>query len=363
MFASAMEVSCSRYISEPGACNYLGTEIKLLNRKKVYILGGKKALEAVLSKIELSLSQESLQYEVGVFEGYCTYDNAAFHAKRLQDTGCDCIVGVGGGRCMDTAKAISKMISVPFGTIPTQLATCVSCTNMAIMYENSGAFSGPLYPDLPIAFVLADHDILVRAPVRYIASGIADSMAKYPELHFSQRGTYNCAELDDAAAQAAHSMAVCTWNIYLENGWKAYSDNKNGIISNEFSAVANANLVITGVISGLARGSKQLAIAHALYNSSTTVFPETWRNYLHGEIVSVGVLLQEFYNEAPEAEIEDFLMLNRKMGVPVCLNDLGIAGTAKELDDLHQAIIKDFTDFSAEEKRKLRVAMDRIIKI
>lgn len=51
------------------------------------------------------------------------------------------------------------------------------------------------------------------------------------------------------------------------------------------------------------------------------------------------------------------------MGVPVCLNDLGIAGTAQELDALYDAIVRDFTDFSPTEKRKLCETMDRIVKI
>ena len=36
------------------------------------------------------------------------------------------------------------------------------------------------------------------------------------------------------------------------------------VLSNEFSAVINTGLISTGIISGLARGSKQLAIAHAV---------------------------------------------------------------------------------------------------
>ncbi len=358
-----MEVACGRYISENNACSCLGEEIRLLSCKKPYILGGKHALEAALPKIEQSLRDSGISYEVGVFEGFCTYENAERHADMLQSKGCDCIVAVGGGKCMDTGKAISKRTGLPLGNIPTSLATCVACTNMAVMYEESGAFSGTVYPDLPIVFALVDLEILSQAPVRYIASGIVDAMAKYPELYFSQRGTCNCAEVDDACLQVACSMAASTWNILMENGRQAYADNREHVISNQYCAVANTNLISTGCISGLVRGSKQLALAHAVYNHSTTVFPEVWRTFLHGEIVSVGILLQQFFNDAPEKEISAYLKLAKDLGAPVCLNDLGIEGTPAQLDRLYYAVRMDFPDFTEQESKKLRECMERFVKL
>ena len=102
----------------------------------------------------------------------------------------------------------------------------------------------------------------------------------------------------------------------MENGRKAYTDCAKQVLSNEFSAVINTGLISTGIISGLARGSKQLAIAHAVYNHSTTVFPEVWRSYLHGEIVSVGLLLQQYYNNSPEEPLPQVraLGIGRRVG-------------------------------------------------
>jgi len=361
MAATAMEVTSGRYISGRGVCSELGKELKLISAGKVYLLGGRRALEAVLPKLEPCLAEEGIGCHVRCFEGYCTYEKARLHALELQKLGCSCIVGIGGGRCIDTAKAASEIAGVSLGAIPTQAATCVSCANMAIMYEESGKYIGPFYPRRPIAFTLADYDVLVQAPVRYIASGIVDSLAKYPELHFSQRGTYDCKAVDDAALQASHCLSVGTWNT-LTNGRQAYADNRQGAVSNPYTAVINTNLVATGVISGLARGSRQLAVAHAVYNYSTTLFPDAWRNYLHGEIVSVGVVLQEYYNRAPEEELAKYVRLAKDLGVPVCLRDLGIQGAAGELDRLCAALLEKFSGFSEEEGKRLRSCLERIVK-
>lgn len=363
MLASAMEATGSRYIGESGAVKYIGSELKLLDRKKVYILGGKRALEAALPKMEEALKEEKLDYRVGEFSGYCTYDNAGRHACELVTAGCDSIVGVGGGKCMDTAKIISKLCNVPLGMVPTQLGTCVSCTNMAIVYENSGAYLEAYHPDKAIAFILADFELLAKSPVRYTASGIVDAMAKFPELNFTQRGSYDCTQTDDAASQAAQAIAGCTWKLYLANARRAYKDNKEKKASSSFTAIANTSLITTGVISGLARGSKQLAIAHSLYNNSTTVYPEVWRNYLHGEIVSVGVVLQEYFNRAPQEELEDYISIAKDLGAPVCLRDLGLEGSQKELDDMHRAIVKDFEQFDETDSKRLRELMERLVSL
>ncbi len=360
---SAMEVTSGRYIGERHACAYLGEELKLLSAHSVYLLGGRHALEAVLPQIEPLLKAERISYRVAVFEGYCTYEAAQLHAQKMKDASCDCIVGIGGGRCLDTAKAVSELAGCLLGTIPTQAATCVSCTNMAILYEESGKYIGPMYPQRPIAFTLADYEVLANAPVRYLAAGIADSLAKYPELHFSQRGTADCGPVDDAALQAAHCMSVSTWDVLMANGRQACADNQTGRMTNSLTSVLNTSLITTGVISGLARGSRQLAIAHAVYNASTVVFPEAWRAYLHGEIVSVGILLQEYYNRAPEEEIEGYLQLAKELHVPVCLRDIGVTGTPEELDMLHSALMKKFSDFPPEEGRRLREAMERVVQV
>lgn len=363
MLASAMEVTTARYIAEKNAIDYLGSELRLLKRSKVYILGGHRALQAALPRIEESLKGEGLQYEVGVFEGYCTYENAQLHAMMIQASGCDCIVGVGGGKCLDTSKIISKLTGLPLGMIPTQLGTCVCCTNMAIVYESSGAYLGACHPDKPISFVLADFELLIKSPPRCTASGIVDSMAKYPELCFTQRMDFDCSVEDESTAKAGHIMSSGTWQLYLANGLQAYQDNIAGVISPAFTSIVNTNLVTTGVISGLARGSKQLAIAHSLYNNSTTVFPEVWRNYMHGEIVSVGVVIQLFFNDAPQKDIDDYISIAKALNAPVCFKDLGIEGNAAELDAIHKAICNDFSSFGEKEAKKLREALERSISI
>lgn len=357
---TAMIVGCGRFIQCENACSLLGGELKQLHVQKAYLLGGKAALEATLSKLEASLKSEQIAYTVQAYSGYCTNANAQSHADRAHASGCDFIVGIGGGKSMDTAKAVSQYTRLPLATVPTQAATCVACTNMAVMYEDDGAYIGPLFPALPIAFTLVDLNVLAQAPIRYIASGIADSMAKYPELHFSQRSTPDCSQIDDATLQAAYGLSVSTWNTLMANGYQAYQDNQEQRITPSLNAIAHTNLLTTGAISGLAKGSKQLAIAHAAYNHSTTAFPDTWRTYTHGEIVSVGIMLQAYYNRMDQKEIHAYRSLAAQMDVPVTLEQIGIAKTAESMDKLHRVLLTQFTGLDASERKWLRSCIEEV---
>ena len=185
-------------------------------------------------------------------------------------------------------------------------------------------------------------------------------MAKYPELQFSQRPVDTCFDLDDAAMQSSYEMSRKTWNVLVQNGRQAYVDNRDGKITPSLSAIAHINLIVTGAISGLARGSKQLAIAHAFYNHSTHLFPEQWRTYLHGEIVSVGLGAQMYMNGMPEDECRQLQDIAGDLGVPTRLRQLGIEPTGETLDRVCCTIADGFPDFTTENRQKLREGLEII---
>ena len=357
---NSMKVTPGRYIQGKGVCTQLGDELRKLNVSRVYLLGGERAMAQVMPIAETSLKDSGISYETGIFKGFTTYENVQFHMQCAQSFNAEMIIGIGGGKSIDCAKATAHLMNKPVGTIPTSLATCVACSNVVIMYSNSGAYIDPIFPDNSIEFSLVDMDIIAHAPSRYIASGIVDSMAKYPELRFSQRETHFCGEINDACLQAAYGMSHSTWDILMENGRQAYMDNQNTVVSHCLEAVASTNLLTTGAISGLARGSKQLAIAHAVYNHSTVLFPDTWREYMHGEIVSVGVLLQELYNEAPAEEIENFKKIVTDLHVPLYLHEIGIDPTSENQEKLYRALLSQFTQFTEAEQKRLRECIERI---
>jgi glycerol dehydrogenase-like iron-containing ADH family enzyme len=89
-------------------------------------------------------------------------------------------------------------------------------------------------------------------------------------------------------------------------------------------------LAATGVISGIARGSNQCALAHKFYETTRTLFHEEARPYLHGEIVGIGLLLQNRFNGETERNGE-LLSLMERYGMPHCITDIGIPRTEQAM--------------------------------
>ena len=65
-----------------------------------------------------------------------------------------------------------------------------------------------------------------------------------------------------------------------------------------------------------------LAIAHSVHNGLTTA-PGT-HEYLHGEKVAFGLLVQLIVEERPQEEIDEVLAFSRSVGLPVTLAEVGI---------------------------------------
>jgi glycerol dehydrogenase-like iron-containing ADH family enzyme len=349
-------VGCGRYIQKSGAISLLKNELLLQKATMVYVLAGKNAWQACNGEINRQLEISGLEYNLEYFSGFCSFENAESHIKNVLEKGYNFIIGVGGGRCLDCSKVIGGKCGIPVALIPTQIATCVACTNMAVMYKSDGQYEGAFFPEIPIRFVLADTSIIANSPVRYTISGIFDSLAKRPELWFS----LNRIEQNESDMCSAYAISITTWDMLLNNADVACSSNRLKLESEELSLVVKNNLLLTSMISALASGKKQLAIAHALYNHSTHLYPLQWRKYLHGEIVGVGVRLQLLFNEAADELLEKYDALLEILSAPKNLRDLEFATDEDSMNKLFESLIGQFAIIEESEKAHLRECLEKI---
>ena len=308
--------------------------------QKALIIGGTRALAAVRDQLIPSLHRADVEYTISPFQGFCSPTKIEQYRRETLEGDCDLLIGVGGGRVLDTVKAASNMANKPLVTIPTIAATCAAWTPLAVIYDDQGTYQSVMeYVDSP-RIILVDYDVLAKAPVRYLASGIADSLAKWHEI------TLNTAMMPqlDLTAEASLNLATQCNRILLDNGPVAIKDASASLISKDLEKIIDTVIFLVGVISGLAGEAARLAIGHTIYNCLSNF--RSADGYLHGEKVAFGLAVQQVLQGKPETEISAFIKFIMAIGVPGTLAGLGIVDP-QERSQLFDLIAKEDTLINA----------------
>ena len=171
-----------KVVRGPGALATLG-DICQAQGKKLYILGGKTALAKTKQSIYASIAQTGL--DIAAFAWYggeCSQENIDKLAEDVLSCKADVIVAVGGGKALDTGKAVGAKCNLPVVTVPTIAATCAAVTPLSVTYNNKGEFTGNLFLDDCPAGVIVDTSVILATPVSWLIAGLGDTLAKMYEL-------------------------------------------------------------------------------------------------------------------------------------------------------------------------------------
>lgn len=130
-------------------CNYsigenVGKEIAdVCNRhgKKMLLIGGEKALAAGKERLLSALADTEIEIvDMVLFGSDCTYNNIHKWASYAKECGADMIMGMGGGKALDTAKGAGYEADLPVFTYPTIASTCAATTALSVVYRADGSF-------------------------------------------------------------------------------------------------------------------------------------------------------------------------------------------------------------------------------
>ena len=311
-----------KYLQGPEVIEHLGSHISILG-KKMLVISSKRTWTQLGAKIQNSSSTCNVKLVNLLFCGECTEQEIQRIFETFQEQQCDFVLAVGGGKVIDTSKAVAQKVNCPLAVLPTSASSDAPCSGVAVIYREDGTHSHGIITDHNPDIVMVDTKIIAQAPPRLLAAGMGDALATWPEA-------CACAKSKGNVISGGHSdpaailLAQQCHDTILRLGQSAFEAAKQHCVTDEFDFVIRAVVLFSGV--GFESGG--LAAAHAIGDSFSIMRPG-WQ-FLHGERVAFGTMVQLLL----EGDIDGLRKVTefaKRTGLPYRLEQFGIAATDKEV--------------------------------
>lgn len=311
-------ISPSKYVQGAGELKKLGEYVSKLGKNALALIS-ESGYRRSGADVEASFTDCKIEFDY--FNGECSMTEIERLKKIVAEKGSDVIIGIGGGKILDTAKAVAYYCELPVVIVPTIASTDAPCSALSVIYTDEGVFEKYLFLPANPNLVLMDTDVIAKSPARLTVSGMGDALATYFEARAtaaSNSGT--CA--GGTVTNAALALAELCYNTLIYNGIDAKLALERNVCTPAVNKVIEANTLLSGI--GFESGG--LAGAHAIHNGFT-VLPECHHMY-HGEKVAFGTITQLVMENAEE--LEEVIMFCIEAGLPVTLRELGIEEVTPE---------------------------------
>lgn len=233
-------------------------------------------------------------------------------------------IGMGGGKSCDMAKALAGRLGGAMIVVPTAISTDAPTTTHSVFYNDEGMPYSLIHTKNP-EFVIVDTDITVNSPVHMFVSGMGDALATYIEgrAAYAHNNVNNICGGMYRSTLAGRAIAKLAFDTLMEKGRDAYYAAKNHIRTAAYEDVAEANTLLSGV--GFENTAASISHGIEMMLHSLDTIP-----LMHGTGVGYGVLIQLLTENTPPAEFEKVYSLCYDVGLPVCMEDLGIRENKSE---------------------------------
>ena len=286
------------------------------------VVGGDRSLSVVESHLESLAQKQQLVMTQAKYSPDCAESSLARLKTAVVDCQADLIIGVGGGKALDTAKLLAYQCRLPIVTIPTSAATCAAWTALSNIYSEAGAFQYDVSLHCCPNLLILDYGLIRTAPQRTLVAGIGDAIAKWYEASISSGNS--TATLIISAVQQARILR----DILLQKSAIALKDS----YSDEWREVVDATVLLAGVIGGIGGADCRTVAAHAVHNGLTHI--KEAHDALHGEKVAYGILVQLRLEEMLQGSQlavsarQQLLQFYDEIGLPKTLEDLGLGNVS-----------------------------------
>lgn len=242
--------------------------------------------------------------------------------RRVKEEGFDCVVGVGGGKGMDYARAVAYHTDRRCVLVPTMASTNASASPLCVIYSEDGSRQVAChylanYQDL----VIADTSMLIRSPARGFAAGIGDQLCTYLEVEY----TNELMSTKERFPSLSWSVIRESCDIFFSQGKAAYEAAKAGRLTREYENVISQVLYSNAHMRAAACSGFAHLLAKAL-----VLFPGVAKKHMHGAQVAYAILPMKVHRGENKAEILRYADWCRGLDIPITLEELGIGGVSRE---------------------------------
>lgn len=239
------------------------------------------------------------------------------------------IVGIGGGKTLDTSKAVADDLKVPVIIVPTSASTDAPTSALSVIYKPNGEHSHARKYIKSPDIVLIDSKIIADAPVRFLISGMGDALATVFEAkanNASDSANYIAGESGEfRRTKTALVIAQACYDYLLENGLKAKIAAENHRVTEALETIIEVNTLM----SGLGFENTGCAAAHSVCEGITAV-PDAGKT-LHGEQVAFGTICQLVAENASMEQIDEVIKFCMSVGLPITLEDVKVNATEENV--------------------------------
>lgn len=328
----APEIRCfqspSRYLQGPNTFETLHETVAIFGTRAFAVIDY-FFFDELSKKLESQFAEHGLEVTCTKFENEINQDNLDRINEKVSSLGYipDFIIGIGGGKSCDMAKAVATDFNTRVIVMPTALSTDAPTSCHSVLYHDDGSHYLKQHRRNP-DYVIVDTELAIKAPVITFISGLGDAMATY----FEGVACYTNNDLTYAGGskycttQAGRAIARLAYEVLMKYGRQAYEDAKAHRRTQAFEDVAEANTLL----SGLGFENTRCAIAHGLQG----IFNQLpAKPLLHGQQVGYALLVQLLVEikggvEGRKKDFAEIFEWSRDVGLPLCFADLGITEDA-----------------------------------
>ena len=289
----------------------------------VFVLASQGRLADLQEIVQNSFKDTDVTVVFEPFGGECSKGEVGRLRGLVKTNNCDLIVGMGGGKVIDTAKALAYYEELPVVIVPTVASCDAPTSQVVIYYDDNGNMDDVLLTRKNPDVVLVDTRIIANSPVRLLVAGMGDALATFYEARTCVEA-YRRNLAGGTFTLTSYALAKLCNETLLADGLAAKLAMENKVVTKALDNIIEANILL----SGLGFENNGVSAAHAIYDGFMMM--SSAHDRYHGEWVAFGTIVLLVLENRPQREIDEVLGFCLAVGLPITLKDLGMGEITRD---------------------------------